>query len=272
MKKLMIGSAAVALVVAMSPAGAQPAPPSPPGVAQGTTPMVAPAPPRVPRAPQIHTMIMSDRTMTRGEVAEHVAKLFARLDANHDGFVTREELNALHARMMAGMERGMDGMTRAQQSMDRAMHAMDSMPKMPMPDRAAMFDRLDTNHDGSISRQEYMAAKPRIVERQIFRVGDGNGPPMPIPPGDHEMMIRMHAMGDGAPMRRGMNMAMGMGGFGGRLFDMADSNHDGRVSLQEAQAAALAHFDRADLNHDGKITPDERQQMHREIRLERRAS
>ena len=51
-----------------------------------------------------------------------------------------------------------------------------------------------------------------------------------------------------------------MGGFGGHLFDMADANKDGRVSLAEAQAAALAHFDSADANHDGKITPDERQQ------------
>jgi hypothetical protein len=66
-------------------------------------------------------------------------------------------------------------------------------------------------------------------------------------------------------------MGMGMG-FGGRLFDMADANHDGRVSLAEAQAAALAHFDKADANHDGKITPDERQQMRQVIRMERRGS
>ena len=62
-----------------------------------------------------------------------------------------------------------------------------------------------------------------------------------------------------------------MGGFGGHLFEMADTNRDGRVSLAEAQAAALAHFDKADTNHDGKITPDERKQV-RMIRMERRAS
>ena len=38
---------------------------------------------------------------------------------------------------------------------------------------------------------------------------------------------------------------------------------DGRVTLQEAQAAALRHFDMADANRDGQITPDERRQMHR---------
>ena len=65
--------------------------------------------------------------------------------------------------------------------------------------------------------------------------------------------------------------AMGGMGFGGHLFDMADANHDGRVSLQEAESAALAHFDRVDVNHDGRITPDERQHV-RMIRIERRQS
>jgi hypothetical protein len=68
---------------------------------------------------------------------------------------------------------------------------------------------------------------------------------------------------------RGVGMGMG---FGGRLFDMADANHDGRVSLAEAQAAALAHFDKADLNHDGKLTPDERRQAHQLMRTQRRPS
>jgi hypothetical protein len=60
--------------------------------------------------------------------------------------------------------------------------------------------------------------------------------------------------------------------FGGRLFDMADSNKDGRVSLAEAQAVALAHFDKADLNHDGKITPEEREQAHQLMRGQHRPS
>jgi hypothetical protein len=53
---------------------------------------------------------------------------------------------------------------------------------------------------------------------------------------------------------------------------MADTNHDGRVSLAEAQAAALAHFDKADINHDGTISPDEHEQMRKVIRLEHRSS
>jgi Ca2+-binding EF-hand superfamily protein len=54
------------------------------------------------------------------------------------------------------------------------------------------------------------------------------------------------------------------------MFEMADANRDGRVTLQEAQAAALRHFDMADVNHDGQITPDERKQMRQRMHAEPR--
>jgi hypothetical protein len=232
MNRLLIGGAVAALVIAIAPAVAQPAPSPPPGVAQGTTPALG-ASPR-----QMHVRAMGDRVITRDEVAQHVRKLFARLDTNKDGFLTKDEVDAMHQKMM-----GMHGATERR----------SGEPGVHRPDRAAMFDRLDANHDGSISRQEFMAAQPQLEHRvMIFR----NGP-------------------DGRPGEPGMKMhmrGMGMGGMGGHMFEMADANHDGRVSLQEAEAAALAHFDRADLNHDGKLTPDERRQAHQLMRGERRPS
>jgi Ca2+-binding EF-hand superfamily protein len=244
MTKLLIGSAA-ALAVAMVPAFAQPAPPTPPGVASGTAaptpvPLVRPVPPM---AERMHMRIMSDRVMTRDEVVRHVHEFFGKLDTNHDGFITHEELEAFHQKMT-----GMEGMGREMAQRFRE-HPLQT------PDRAAMFDKLDTNHDGVISRQEYMAAQPRVRERQVFIMRDGSAPGGPGQPG-MARMIEMHGHGAG----------MHMGGFGGHLFEMADTNHDGRVSLQEAEAAALAHFDKADLNHDGKITPDEREQAHQMLR------
>ena len=44
---------------------------------------------------------------------------------------------------------------------------------------------------------------------------------------------------------------------GGHMFEMADANKDGRVSVQEATAAALQHFESADANRDGTVTRDE---------------
>jgi len=54
------------------------------------------------------------------------------------------------------------------------------------------------------------------------------------------------------------------------MFEMADANKDGRVTLQEAQAAALRHFDMADANRDGQITQDERQQLRQLMRGQHR--
>jgi Ca2+-binding EF-hand superfamily protein len=187
-------------------------------------------------------MIRTDKVMTRDEVVAHVRKLFAMLDANHDNVLTRDEIDAFRNKATAM------GGNFEQRFGDRGM------------DRGAMFDRLDTNHDGTISRAEYMAARPEVREERVMIMRGGPDGPMGGP------------AALGAPGMKGMHMhGMGMGmGMGGHLFEMADANHDGRVTLQEAEAAALAHFDKADLNHDGKITPDERQQIHQTLRVERR--
>jgi hypothetical protein len=229
MKKHLIGGAVAVLAVGIAPAIAQVAPP--PGVAQGTTPVPMARP-----APQPQVRFMSDRTLTRNEVAAHVEKFFARLDTNRDGYLTREEINARHGKMMA--MHGDIGKRLA----ERGIH---------IGDRGAMFDRLDTNRDGSISRQEFTSAHAQMREQRVIVMRDGNGPAAPGRPG---AKMRMRHMGMG---------------FGGRMFDMADGNHDGRVTLAEAQAAALAHFDRADTNHDGRITPDEHRNV-RVMRIERR--
>jgi hypothetical protein len=271
MKKLLIGGAAVALAVA--PALAQPAPPTPPGVAQGTAPPTRLAPLVTPTEPHVRMMVMSDRVMTRDEVVRRVRELFTRLDTNHDGFVTQAEVEAFHQKLagMGEMGREMAEKARGMADMGREMAQRIPEVAMPMPDRAAMFDKLDTNHDGVISRDEFMAAKPELRrERVMIMRSDAAATPgqAPMPPMDgNKMEFRFEQRG---AMHGGMGMHRGMG-FAGHLFEMADTNHDGRVSLAEAEAAALAHFDKADLNHDGKITPEERQQAHA-LRREHRPS
>ena len=239
MNQLLIGAAATVLLGAMAPAVAQTAPP--PGVSQGTTMVI-----RTPIAKtEPHVRVITDREMTRSEVVNHVGKLFAKLDGNRDGYVTREEAGSFHQRAMSGVHKGMKMRGDLQRRLaERGIH---------LGDRGATFDRLDTNKDGSISRQEFTTAQPKIREERVIVMRDRMRSRAERGPG----MMRMHRMG-GA-------------GFGGRMFEMADGNKDGRVSLAEAQAAALAHFDRADTNRDGRITPDERRNV-RIMRIERRGS
>src|SRR4051812_43944107 len=104
MKAYLIGGAVAAFAIA-SAAATQPAPP--PGVALGTGPTtMAPAPP--PGMPQMHMMIGGDHVMTRQEVAEHVGKLFAKLDANRDGFITKDEVEAFHQKFAGMAQMGQD--------------------------------------------------------------------------------------------------------------------------------------------------------------------
>src|SRR5438045_9099782 len=149
-RRYLIGGAA-ALSIATVAVAAQPAPAPPPGVAQGTMPAPMAPPPR-PGMSQMHMNIMSDHVMTRDEVAKHVGEMFARLDTNHDGFITKQEAQAVQAQMEAKMQSAMAKAGDAEQRL------ADS--GVFIGDRGSMFDRLDTNHDGNVSRPEFMAGAP----------------------------------------------------------------------------------------------------------------
>jgi Ca2+-binding EF-hand superfamily protein len=105
--------------------------------------------------------------------------------------------------------------------------------------QARAFERLDANRDNMISRDEWARAEGARAERRA-----------------------------GRPERGGQRMAM-RGRMGGAMLRAADANRDSRVTLQEAEQAALQRFDRVDANRDGQITPAERQQA-RQQRQQRR--
>lgn len=109
------------------------------------------------------------------------------------------------------------------------------------------FKEMDANADGSISRAEFDArhAEPNAM-------GGMKG----------------HGAGHHAGMGKGMGMMMHGGD---RMFERADANKDGRVSLAEAIALPMAHFERADTNKDGTISPEERKAAHEKMRAEWRA-
>jgi len=168
------------------------------------------------------------RVMTRGEVQTKVREHFGRMDANKDGAVTTIEISQLHPRM--GKHRmghgGPDGVMK---------HGG------PMRDPAAAFDRLDSDKNGMISRDEFAKGREIRIEKRIaMRDGSTAG----ARTGERHKMGMRH--------RRGGGMA------GGRMIVMADSNKDGRITLAEAEAMALQRFDRIDANRDGQVTPEER--------------
>lgn len=166
------------------------------------------------------------RPVTRSTVEARAATMFAKLDANHDGFITKDELSAAATK-------------RAQKAEKRAARF----------DPSKVFDGLDANHDGQVTADELKAS---TAKRRLLAHADAN---------KDGTISRAEFDAAAQQMKARMEHAsLARGGAATRMFDAADANKDGKVTLAEMQQAALAQFDRADLNHDGTITPDERLQ------------
>ena len=196
-----------------------------------TAPAPAPATP-APAAPMAHPM--HDKVMTRAEVVANVREHFARLDANKDGSVSKEEVMEGHPKFARKFE------------LKKGDAPHDMMHEGPMGDPNAAFDRLDANKDGSISRDEFAKAREQRIERRIVmreeRKERAEGTPK------DGKQVRKHVM----------RMHGGPGGFGSHMIVMADTDKDGKITLAEAEALALQHFDQMDSNKDGQVTPEER--------------
>ena len=224
MKMILFGAVALAAAV---PAIAQ---------MQPATPAPRAMPPMAP---------MAEKSQTRDQVVTKVREHFVKMDTNRDGFVGTDEMQAMRGQHMQKMGE-MGG------------HQGDRMATRDgaMGDPNKMFDRLDTNRDGMISRDEFAKGHQMRIERKMVMKGTPGAPGMDS---EHGGMMKMHHIGG----------KMGGGMMGGGMMKMADLNKDGRVSLQEATTSALQHFDMADTNRDGRITPDERRSMHQKMMQER---
>ena len=207
MKEFLIGAAGIVLA----------------GAAIAQAPVATPVAPEQP-APREHS---------RAEVVAKVQQHFATLDADKDGFLTKDEAEA-GRKVIKERVRAKLGERRERRMENR--------------DPNAAFDRFDSDKNGAISREEFAQHREQRIERRVERK-------------------------DGKPgARHGMRMHRFGGMMGGHMFTMADANKDGRVSMQEATDAAARHFDMADANRDGRITPDERRQMHRQMIEKHRAA
>lgn len=152
-----------------------------------------------------------DGKLSKDEVPERMQGIFARADADKDGFITREELT----KATAGQERRGEGGP----PMDMLFRAIDKnqdgvLSKEEIAGAAAALQTLDKNGDGQLTQDEV---------RPQMRGGRGGNP--------QEMISRMFEENDknhdGKLSKAEMPERMA------EMFDRADEDKDGFVTREE---------------------------------------
>jgi len=196
-------------------------------------------------------------------------KLFQQYDLNHDGKVTWDEINKVMGDRFASASGGHGALTEAQFAdihLDKVHQGSDRM-----------FQKIDWNNDGKITREEFLNAEHMSFNRMDRR---GTGEVSCAPHAHAAKANEAKDAGVSPPHRHpGFRHARGMG-----FCATYDANKDGKVTRAEFDTAVNAKFDkyaksggisragffqiaaekvrnmearrfsRLDTNHDGKLT------------------
>ncbi len=98
-----------------------------------------------------------DGQLTQEEMEAHRAQRFSKADTDGDGKLSVEEMQA------AVQQKANERVTKLFEKHDANKDGFLSEDELPKPRRAGkMFDRIDADNSGTISEQEYSDAKERM--------------------------------------------------------------------------------------------------------------
>lgn len=160
--------------------------------ANQAAPAARPMPPR--GGPMMRADTNGDGQISRAEFVAEADARFQQMDADHDGTLTRDEMKAfrqaMHDRMVANGGRGdmpPPPPPGGKPPKDKADGGSDgagrTITRADFTNRAAArFDRMDTNHDGTLDQAERDAARPKRGGRGGHGGHHMRGGEMPPPP------------------------------------------------------------------------------------------
>jgi Ca2+-binding EF-hand superfamily protein len=161
-------------------------------------------------------------------------------DSNNDGVVTPEEFNQASGERFTKMDANGDGKVTVEEFTNyvqtrRADH------------REKRFEGMDSDKNGSISKEEWLAAQQARAERKFQRMDkDSNGS---ISTEEYQSCNHKGKHKHGHKHKGGK--------FSARIFSHMDTNGDGVVTQDESHAAWTNWYKKLDANGDGTVTADE---------------
>jgi Ca2+-binding EF-hand superfamily protein len=150
-----------------------------------------------------------DGKVTRTEADVEIQRFFASADQNHDGKVTKDELAALRDQKLDKLQTRMSEKLWSKDANKDGKLQKSELSKMP----ERFFAKIDTNSDGVLTKEELATAGTAMEQR-----------------------FEGHAQ---------------------ERFAKLDTNSDGAVDLNEIKAKATTMFDKFDANHDGVVEKSE---------------
>ncbi|MDB5926163.1 MAG: hypothetical protein JWN13_5099 [Betaproteobacteria bacterium] len=196
------------------------------------------------------------RAGLRAQSGQTRKQVFDQLDANRDGNISRAEADASPelVAIFVTTDANSDDMLSLVEfaavpiSFGDAAAQTGSLQVQGGTTRQQVFDALDANHDGMISRAE-ADASPDLVA--VFVSTDANSDSMLSPA---EFALVPISFGGAAPQTGAVHAMRGM--TRQQAFNWLDTNHDGTISRAEAQASPqlAAIFVATDANSDGMLT------------------